>query len=59
MLCDNQAVVFFLYNNKACCVAKHIGSNYHGVKNRLQDQPINIQYTSIMSILADLLTKGC
>ena len=56
--CDNQPAVIYSSNNKSSGAAKHIDIKYHVVKDRIQDQTINIKYISTKLMLADPLTKG-
>jgi hypothetical protein len=55
--CDNKSVVFFLSNNKSSDTAKHIDIKYFVVKDRVQDQTVEIEHISTKQMLADLLTK--
>jgi hypothetical protein len=55
--CDNKSVVFFLSNNKSSDTAKHIDIKYFVVKDRVQDQTVEIELISTKQMLADLLTK--
>jgi hypothetical protein len=58
--CDNKLVVFFLSNNKSSDAAKHIDIKYFIVKDRVQDQTVEIEhiYISTNQMLVNLLTKG-
>jgi hypothetical protein len=47
-----------LSNNKSSDAAKHIGIKYFVVKDRVQDQIVEIEHISIKQMLADPLTKG-
>ena len=58
LYCDNQPAVIYSSNNKSSGAAKHIDIKYHVVKDRIQDQTINIKYISTKLMLADPLTKG-
>jgi hypothetical protein len=42
--CDNKLVVFFLSNNKSSDAAKHIDIKYFIVKDRVQDQTVEIEH---------------
>jgi hypothetical protein len=55
--CDNKSVVFFLSNNKSSDTAKHIDIKYFVVKDRVQDQTVEIEHISTKQMLADPLTK--
>jgi hypothetical protein len=57
LYCDNKLVVFFL-SNKSSDAAKHIDIKYFVVKDRVQDQTIEIEHISIKQMLADPLMKG-
>jgi hypothetical protein len=56
--CDNKSAVFFLSNNKSSDVVKHIGIKYFVVKDRVQDQTVEIEHISTKQMHADPLTKG-
>jgi hypothetical protein len=58
LYCDNQSAVIFLSNNKSSNAAKHIDFNFLGVKDRVQDQTINVKYINTKLMLVDPLTKG-
>jgi hypothetical protein len=55
---DNQPTVIYSSNNKLSGAAKHIDIKYHVVKDRIQDQTIDVKYISTRLMLADPLTKG-
>ena len=48
---------YFSSNNRSNEAAKHIDIKYHVVKNRIQDQTIEVEHISTKSMLADPLTK--
>jgi hypothetical protein len=56
--CDNKLTVFFLSNNKLSDAAKHIDIKYFIVKDRVQDQTVEIEHISTKQMLVDPLTKG-
>jgi hypothetical protein len=56
--CDNKSIVFFSSNNKSSDVAKHIDIKYFIVKDRVQDQTVEIEHISTKQMLAGPLTKG-
>jgi hypothetical protein len=56
--CDNKSVVFFSSNNKSSDVGKHIDIKYFVVKDRVQDQAVEIEHISTKKILTDPLTKS-
>jgi hypothetical protein len=58
LYCDNKSAVFFSSNNKSSDVAKHIDIKYFVVKDRVQDQTVEIERISTKQMLADPLTKG-
>ena len=55
LYCDNQAAIFYASNNKSSGAAKHIDIKYHVVKDRIQDQTIDIVHLSTKIMLADPL----
>jgi hypothetical protein len=57
LYCDNKLAVFFS-SNKSSDAAKHIDIKYFVVKDRVQDQTIEIEHISIKQMLADPLMKG-
>jgi len=54
---DNKAAVF-LSSNKSSGAAKHIDIKYFVVKDRTQDQTVDMVHISTTMMLADPLTKG-
>ena len=58
LYCDNQPAIIYSSNNKSSGAAKHIDIKYHVVKDRIQDQTIDVKYISTRLMLADPLTKG-
>jgi hypothetical protein len=56
--CDNKLAVFFLSNNKLSDATKHIDIKYFVMKDRVQDQTVEIEHISIKRMIADPLTKG-
>jgi len=56
--CDNKAAVFLSSNNKSSGAAKHIDIKYFVVKDRTQDQTVDMVHISTTMMLADPLTKG-
>jgi hypothetical protein len=55
---DNKAVVFFSHNNKSSVAGKHIDLKYLVVRERVQDQTINLEHISTKKMLTDQLIKG-
>jgi hypothetical protein len=59
LYCDNEPAVIYARNNKTSGAAKHIFDiKYYVVKDKVRDQIINLEYISIVKMLADPLTKG-
>ena len=58
LYCDNEPVVFYTSNNKSSAAAKHIDIKFRVVKDRIQDQTINVEHIKTTHMLADPLTKG-
>ena len=56
--CDNEPAVFYSYNNKSSAAAKHIELKYYVVKEKVQDQTIEIVHKSTKEMIADPFTKG-
>jgi hypothetical protein len=46
LYCDNKLAVFFLSNNKSIDAIKHIDIKYFIVKDRVQDQTVEIEHIS-------------
>ena len=57
LYCDNQLAVLYSSNNKSSGAAKHIDIKCHVVKDRIQDQTIDLKYINTKFMLADPLTK--
>jgi hypothetical protein len=55
---DNKLAVFFSSNNKSSDDVKHIDIKYFVVKDRVQDQTVEIEHISAKQMLADPLMKG-
>jgi hypothetical protein len=49
---------FYTSNNKSSGAAKHIDIKYYVVKDRIQDQTIEVRHIGTTEMLADPLTKG-
>ena len=58
LYCDNEPAVFYTSNNKSSAAAKHIDIKFSVVKDRIQDQTIEVKHISTTRMLADPLTKG-
>ena len=56
--CDNEPAVFYSYNNKSSAAAKHIELKCYVVKEKVQDQTIEIVHKSTKEMIVDPLTKG-
>jgi hypothetical protein len=56
--CDNESVVFFSYNNKSSGAAKYIDIKCYIVKEKIQDQTIEVEHIRTQHMLADPLIKG-
>jgi hypothetical protein len=56
--CDNKSILFFLSNNKSSDATKHIDIKYFVVKDRVQDQTVEIEHINTKQMLVDPLTKG-
>jgi LytS/YehU family sensor histidine kinase len=55
---DNNSAVQYAHNNKSSGAAKHIDIKYYVVKDKVQDQIINLKHISTRKMLVDSLTKG-
>ena len=55
--CDNEPAVFYSYN-KSSAATKHIELKYYAVKEKVQDQTLEIVHNSTKEMIADPLTKG-
>ena len=58
LYCDNKPPICYSYNNKPNVAAKHIGIKYYIVKEKVQDQTIELEHINTEQILLDPLTKG-
>jgi hypothetical protein len=58
LYCDNKSAVFLSSNNKSSDAAKHIDIKYFVVKDRVQDQTVEIEHISTKQMLVDPLMKG-
>jgi hypothetical protein len=50
--------VLYAHNNKKTKTTKHINIRFYVVKEKIQDQTINIKHISTKKMIADPLTKG-
>jgi hypothetical protein len=55
---DNKLTLSFLSNNKSSDAAKHIDIKYFIVKDRVDNQTVEIEHISIKQMLTDPLMKG-
>jgi hypothetical protein len=55
---DNNPAVQYAHNNKSSGAVKHIDIKYYVVKDKVQDQIINLEHINTGKMLADPLTKG-
>jgi hypothetical protein len=58
LYCDNEPTVLYAHNNKKIKAAKHINIRFFVVKEKIQDQTINLEHISTKKMIADPLTKG-
>jgi hypothetical protein len=58
MYCENQPTVFYAYNNKWSKATRPIEIKYYVVKDKIQDQTINLEHIRTKNMLEDPLTKG-
>jgi hypothetical protein len=58
LYCDNEPEILYAHNNKKIKVAKHINIRFYVVKEKIQDQMINLEHISTKKMIADPLMKG-
>ena len=58
LYCDNEPAISYSYNNRSSGAAKRIDIKYYVVKEKVQDQTIEIEHIESKQMLADPLTKG-
>ena len=58
LYCDNEPTVFYTSNNRSSNAARHIDIKYRVVKDRIQDQTVDVKHIRTKHMLADPLTKG-
>jgi hypothetical protein len=56
--CDNKSALSFSSNNKSSDAVKHIDIKYFVVKDRVDNQTVEIEHISIKQMLTDPLMKG-
>ncbi|KAK9063217.1 hypothetical protein SSX86_017087 [Deinandra increscens subsp. villosa] len=56
--CDNSAAVSFSNNNSSSGAGLYLDTKYLFVRERVEDQSVNVEYISTHDMLADPLTKG-
>jgi hypothetical protein len=54
---DNKPGVLYAHNNKKTKAANHINIMFHFVKEKIQDQTINLEHISTKRMIAGPLTK--
>jgi hypothetical protein len=57
LYCDNEPAVIYAYNNKKIKAIKHINIMFYVVKEKIQDQSINLVHISTKKMIVDALTK--
>jgi hypothetical protein len=57
LYCDNEPVILYAHNNKKTKTSKHINIIFYVVKEKIQDQTINLEHISTKKMIADPLTK--
>jgi hypothetical protein len=58
LYCDNEPVLLYAHNNNKTKAAKHINIMFYVVKEKIQDQTINLEHISTKKMITDPLTKG-
>jgi hypothetical protein len=58
LYCDNELAVLYAHNNKKIKAAKYINIRFYVVKEKIQDQTINLEHISTKKMIVDPLTKG-
>jgi uncharacterized protein YgiM (DUF1202 family) len=58
LYCDNNLAIQYAHNNRSSGAAKHINIKYYVVKDKVQDQIINLEHISTEKVLTDSLIKG-
>lgn len=58
LYCDNRAAVLYSNNNKSSSKSKHIDIKFLVVRERVQNEQIDIQFIGTNSMLADPFTKA-
>jgi hypothetical protein len=57
LYCDNNPTIQYAHNNRSSGAAKHIDIKYYVVKDKVQDQIINLEHISTEKMPAYPLTK--
>jgi hypothetical protein len=55
LYCDNEPAVLYTHNNKKTKAVKHINIMFYVVKEKIQDQTINLKHISTKKMITDLL----
>ena len=55
---DNQAAIVFTQNPQSHAKMKHIDIRYHFVREKVQDNTVQLHYCPTSDMVADVLTKG-
>jgi hypothetical protein len=58
LYCDNELAVLYAHNNKKIKAAKYINIRFYVVKEKIQDQTINLEHISTKKMIVDPFTKG-
>jgi hypothetical protein len=54
---DNEPTILYAHNNKKTKAIRHIDIRFYIVKEKIQNQTINLEYISTKKMIADPLTK--
>ena len=58
IFCDNQAAIIYAHDNQFHARAKHIGMQYHFVRDQITQKILKVTYVPTKDNCADIFTKG-
>jgi hypothetical protein len=58
LYCDNEPALLYAHNNKKIKAVKHINIRFYVVKEKIQNQTINLEHISTKKMITDPLTNG-
>lgn len=58
LMCDNKSTIEFSKNSKFSHALKHVNVKYHSIKEKIDNQEIELKHVPTNKMVADMLTKA-